>query len=828
MTNQPNTLLRTFEATKADRFVRIYDKTKWKMNGFAVFPAEFIESKSPTELAEIFPQLDGSNLYSCDVVVYPGDQIQEYAHANLPLKFFWLLNHYVTFVNERKLSPLTPAEAAALEAYKPVFDKIVAQVAEDQAAIAAPHDGSKEKYFSQFGFAPVPTSSEDRKALADEIARHIFNTDDPDNLHEAIFMLFDPASDRFDDSWMHAIASVYDREAGTLFKPEIPNQLYTYSAFEHEGWLGACAALYMGRRYLSGDARPVNPEIAAKWLEIAVSKGHPAAKELLWHIHSRDERYGTSGEEAFTAEINELLANEKAPPVLHQYTINLLARGANPEAQQEAMANFQYTAEGYSPYKLTSMWHLAVRAMLGIGTPQDLEPLRRYLTLLPDVDAATSGTSTELANTKKELTDILNAASTPALADAYKSAAAAICQWYTQDSNELLHSLKKKTPVSEQRPLRDILWLASNLASAEGWDIGDAVSRSIGQLRLDQAGISVKELEYSALLMGPRYNGIGSNGLPLLGPLEEPSPTLDHAMKQMAETGSYVPAPGVGIYLGLETTPDGQIRFNCAHSGNRPALLSAEDFDIAMILAFADEKRIIWPSLSMEETGMELTDGHEVFRYKEFSPAWMGNTDFGRTMYITDVLAGALAWNAHKFPRALAENPDHVRHIDAISSFLQDLVWTGGRHAKSTSKRVMMRTEHVQVDGQAPRIENGTKLWNINVQAVKMRVDGSYILKRTSGEENLLVALNDATYAHGARVQKITDNYDYIAGIMPIFERARQMMGLFYSLTELRKAGFQPHPTLRDELRKKLQLYADLPKLPRNQLWAQPFPHPPR
>ncbi|MFY9288786.1 MAG: hypothetical protein WAO98_09835, partial [Alphaproteobacteria bacterium] len=284
-------------------------------------------------------------------------------------------------------------------------------------------------------------------------------------------------------------------------------------------------------------------------------------------------------------------------------------------------------------------------------------------------------------------------------------------------------------------------------------------------------------------------------------------------------------ASGVGLYRGLITTQDGYIHFKCTQSGDKPGLLFQEDFDIAMLLAFADEEKVIWPYFSMENADKNLTDGHEVFRTKEFGPEWMGYTDFGRTMYITDLLSGALAWNPQSFPLEEAQTEAQAERNEQIRNFLRYLNWTGGRTARSTSSRVMLRAEHIHIEGLQPIIVKKQKVWDLQVKAVKMRVDGSYMLKRTNGEENRLVALNDATYKQGAITQKLTDNYDYIASIIPVFERARQLMGLFYSLAELQKAGFRPNPKLVAELKTKYDGYARLPKLSRNQLLAQPFPH---
>lgn len=816
-------IIREFKATRADRFIRVYDKINTFMNGDTVYPAEIIKGKTKKETLSILNALGYSQIYICDVHPWGDTTVKERKSQNGHLPNYIQIDAGM-YVNERKITPPTATEIATYDAYRAMLNNVREQVSLDQAAIIGT-DISKRRFLGKSGIT-VPEMYDERKFLASEMPFMPSNSFRGLPTAKAQFMLFDPSRDKLDDEWIHIIANFYDDGDSILFKPEISNQLYAYSALNHEGFLGACAALHLGKKFLFGHEREIDIDVAANWFEIALDKGHSLAKLFLSDIYQNyHPHYGSAGFESFTERVDSLLEDEQVVPLLYRHTTGKLARGTDAVFQQTAVDTFHKLANGLSPLKITGQWHIALRSFIGIGLERNLTTVQRYIDQLPDIDDAVSSDITFVSE-KGKLQKIIDSAQTPELRDAYKRAAKAVCNWYAnEDNGALLDAEIAATPIHMQRAIRDTLWISSDLAKKEGWRIRSAIGRKLYDQRMQQVAITYDELKESALIMGPRYNRIGHNGLPVLGVWEPPSPDRSDAMREMTSRGSYVPPPGAGIYRGLKTTPDGFIRFNCSMSGQKPALLTQEDFDVAMLLAFSDDAKVIWPSLSIESVDKSMTDGHDLFVAKEFSPDWMGHTDFGRTMYITDVLCGALAWNPTSFPVASGNTEHEKNRYENITKFLRNIEWTGGRHTRSSSARVMLRTEHHHIEGLAPKLVDGQHIWDIGVKDVRMRVDGSYILRRTDGDENRLVALNDSTYHQGAVAEKLTKSYDYIAELMPVFERARQLMGLLYSLSELRSAGFTPNPRLIDALQGKHEAYAQRPPLPRNQLWIDTFPH---
>lgn len=235
-------------------------------------------------------------------------------------------------------------------------------------------------------------------------------------------------------------------------------------------------------------------------------------------------------------------------------------------------------------------------------------------------------------------------------------------------------------------------------------------------------------------------------------------------------------------------------------------MLVPEDFDVAIALAFGGTEPI-YPSLSLEAAHTEVDDKFDCFSIKLWDPAWLQETDFGRTLYITDALTGALGWN----PTAFSVRHNTYNQNLRAGMLLSALHMSGGACAGYCSGRVMLRPEHIPITMDRHKsIDPLNKIfWRVSVGQPKIMVDGAFIAQDSyDGEKDKNFALNDTRYSHGRTAQKLTQLYNVIAIQIPAFERNRQLMALLYGLIKLRENPYyKPSEDLITRARQNLKKF---------------------
>ncbi len=61
--------------------------------------------------------------------------------------------------------------------------------------------------------------------------------------------------------------------------------------------------------------------------------------------------------------------------------------------------------------------------------------------------------------------------------------------------------------------------------------------------------------------------------------------------------------------------------------------------------------------------------------------------------------------------------------------------------------------------------------------------------------------VNDSRYAHGALANCLTERYNQLAALIPVYERYRQLMNMYSAVSVLKEKGFTPDPEFVEELR---------------------------
>jgi TPR repeat protein len=584
------------------------------------------------------------------------------------------------------------------------------------------------------------------------------------------------------------------------------------------------AAFNLGVKYRTGQETEIDLEEALKYYRRADELGNRLAKHRIANILKfQIELDNPEIQNAYTDEIiqlyetghegNDIIASAKVA----KFYINGTGREKDADRaigiyNEILNKNPSYAEE--DTYASVA-FIMSLRSFLGINISKDQRQALSFLDKIPEQSNHRYIEYT-LKKMKKDLFELINSSSASLKQDK-------VLQYY-ECPKKLFTEIKNNTFSISRHALKTIE-LIKNLSAFENWrdhrDWGNVYEAALAS----EIKLNFSQLTKSTLNSGPRYNPIDSNGLPILGVWEPPSSNLQDVEHQRLTQGSFVPKSGIINLKGIIADPAHGILFNVEEDKNLPALLIEEDFEVAIILAFL-YKKPFYPSLSLETVQEKNIgeSGAEQIQYKEFSPEWLGHTDFGRTLFTTDQLIGNWAWRAETF-QVGDDNAVFQEGVDKIAAgFIKNVRLTGGRSGDGGSSRVMLKPEKYDMHIYETQVASRHCI-KVDITELKMRVDGSYILEKESGEENRLVSLNDTTFEQGRVCQKLTDNYDIIASLDPRFKRGEQLMRLFYAVAHLRENSDYKLPSSQHEhFRKRLEYYTNMGKLPKHDAICRRIP----
>jgi len=670
-------------------------------------------------------------------------------------------------------------------------------------------------YFRKHKLGIPPKNQEERlaKALA-------FINQTPANL-EAAYMLFDEEQDSEHPSWLANVAFILDMHLDneSLFDPKRAYEMNVKAASLGSG----TAAFNLGVKFHTGQETEIDLEQALKWYRRADELHERLAKGRIAKIlklQTEIEDLGASN--FYSSEVIDLYEaaykqrDIVASVKVAEFFINGVGRAKNPirslDIYKETLNLKPSYAEESAHAQLALT--LAVRSYLGFDLDRDHEQVRQYLNLIPDQSNHSSIRYyyQEWKTLFKSYIDNKNRSPDQSLT--------LVQRLYThpEEIQRIIQSIDSGE-IDVDDHLVNYVACAKWLASNEDWpsqydwnDLAEAVQARQLSFTFNQAVQSTRD-------SGPRYNALDERGMPILGSLMKPSAGEKEEINDKKITGSYVPQPGLIKLRRIEVNAEG-FKYYGAYSEDLPAMITEEDRQISEILAFGDtEKGPLFPSLSLETEnndklgkGAEGSGYNKAFTYKIFDPQWLAHTDFGRTLWITDYLIGQWCWNPEKFKIGNPENcssPD--QHFKA-RDFIQDLRLTGGRDGGASSARVMIQPKSNYIIPEAPK--EGETVYrqdaaSVDIKQMTMKVYGSYILN-DGNTENRSLFEEDPNFAQGRTVEKLTDRYNEIMQLDPRFERAQQLMGLFYGHVRLWQNGYRPSEALQQNLTAKLRVMEKL------------------
>lgn len=334
-----------------------------------------------------------------------------------------------------------------------------------------------------------------------------------------------------------------------------------------------------------------------------------------------------------------------------------------------------------------------------------------------------------------------------------------------------------------------IIGAITMLARYENWRNLNEWNNTFDYIHLAHHGFDPNKIMSDTLRFGPFYNAVSDTGLPILGDLQD-----SHHGTPDYYTGEPI-EPGIIAFDGLTATSKGVLKLHFTESATDPALLLQEDIDTALALVFGYEKPI-WPSIDMP---FHTTKDGQLrnINVKKFEPEWLAET-IGPTLHITDVLGGKLSWSFDEFE--FAENElgtmasDLIDQIKAIKAQIP-------RKTVSHSINVSFTNAYLGIDENTD--PSGTTIWDIGIGRVDMRISGGYGTIDESGTEQEWQYRDNLGYKLGQICGTLTDNFDTIAKVLPVYERLRQFTGMVYALNELRGKGFKPNAELQAHIDRK-------------------------
>lgn len=633
------------------------------------------------------------------------------------------------------------------------------------------------RYFKERGYKyTIPQDTDGRV----EIVRKLFGTQNAD--YDAMVMLFDPEMDANHDDMLNMMGLVYRSPEFQKYNIEKATILHLKSSE-----LGNCAAAYnIAMNWYLGFGGPINYDMAEHWFQSAHDLGHGCAISVLEPIlHAK---YGDGAEVTERIDVMRAQALERDGPwAWYGEAVKRLRDPYGddymPDEAIDLLHEFTKGLMCPKPRGHASKI-LALRYYLGLGVNQDLKKAKKYLNKIPK-DERDPEVRYRIQNIANKVHFLMFKRKMP---KAYAEASEIIQNTY--ETGQFPNRMPDTPAMSDQ------LWAVCELAREEGWPNASQWGQFWESVQRGLIGITQDQVQKATYDFGPFYNKVDDYGLPILGAYEKPGEFLS-------------PIGGLNSVTGVRTDINGDIEVEgIPASDDTLSFVIGEDINTAMILAFGDRSGPIYPSLSIEPFEKMTKDNLRwTFKRKVFDPEWIGHTALGKTLYATDYWLGRLAWSPWQFNRDTEGvlDPKINNQIKTLTNEMQNV----GGHDDGLWSRVMLKPQFISFDWK----KKSSGRFKCMVQNAKIMVDGSDAILHDDGTEDRVKNLNNVRFHTGRVANLITDRYNDVAQIFPIYERARQLMILMYAMNGLRERGFTPNKKTQSTVNEGYKHYRSLPAL---------------
>lgn len=430
----------------------------------------------------------------------------------------------------------------------------------------------------------------------------------------------------------------------------------------------------------------------------------------------------------------------------------------------------------------------AFRCYLGVGCPEDhvmAKKITNELRNLPEVPSAIKGWSVKL----QQLISNEQSLALAGIDRDHLAAASTIVRKLCEQSISF-EEVKQKIAMdhlSITSALAGRLWAATMLLihtspnSSQWREYSQNCMLFTQYVEAALFNITPVELAHSTHDFGPFYNRKNSEGYPIPGSL--------------GNLGTDMPSEGFGRFLGLQGLRSGEIDFRFEDKTKSLVFITQDDIDVILVLAFSD-KNPIWPTLSLDDFGSGLLS------QKVWCPEWIGHTALGSTFYATDYWMGKLSWKSEGFTVELNHVPSMFKK--AANALLGNII---ARDQNYMYKHRYLAPLEIQWTwAKAPTGDLQCRIKNIS-----MRIHGGEVITNPDGSTDRYQRMNDSSTQDGRVANMLTEHFDDIAMLWPMFERHRQLTGLLYAVTELRNRGFKLNAALEKRVKSIKDFYTSQP-----------------
>lgn len=627
--------------------------------------------------------------------------------------------------------------------------------------------------------------------------------------------LFHCPTDRNDSHWLNFLGCFFGNVDNPYYEPKIG-----HSHLLRAAELKNSAACYnLATKHLHGKECDKNHELARTWFTLASAYGHGCAREHLFSYERADPRFGHPDHQDYTDNIyTSIIQAEKEMGKwdwLSLRVAKMYASGVHLEQNKtEAFERYKFLVSSENscdkPPRYIAILNLSLWYFFGIHVEHNIDECLNLIALFPS-EHHDPTVHFDLTRKRDQLLYIVNEICSELKSPSKTGAYYESLKWATNalkhDPDLVLQTIDiSSMPKNRHLELAKILGLLCHLAYSEEWpnaatwwDLKKLLERSLLE-------VTESQIESNTYCQGPCYNRRSADGLPILGDLLKPG-------ESASVQGAYTPNAGIRVINGVFTDAKRNLCLDASLGGDKPALILPEDCAVAFAMCFGDTN-IIWPGISIDLPDRNCTPDKVDWIYtKNNWPEdclWLGHVAFGHTLYYCDQLIGALAWTPERFST-------HSQ-CPSADRLLYKLRITGGHQGKGHSGRVCIKPCHVQIDTS---FKKWTKKLSCRVIKTHMQIDGAYTIFDPRSTDRLDMCLNDTRYANGKIASVLTDHFDEIAAMLPVFERGRQLMSLFYALAEARNSGYTLPKNQQRQVTADLMKFRSMGELKKQNLFVR-------
>lgn len=374
-----------------------------------------------------------------------------------------------------------------------------------------------------------------------------------------------------------------------------------------------------------------------------------------------------------------------------------------------------------------------------------------------------------------------------------------------------LVEMQKSSPTNPNAAYHRGLALASELASYLAPPV-DHLWHSLRMLYdIKDAGGSFEEIKASISRVGPIHNVLDDSGIPVPGMLRE------RTSKEQ---------PG-WMSVELIEFKGGAFTVEGVESGPLVPLVTQTDLDIAAYLAFLESDQPVPPSFSLDRAPSERSDMR--LDRKTFRPAWLAASSFGQSMYLADWLMKSFTMRdglpSVENPLASGATSDDWNTPGLLKS-IGDAQGThtlpDGSHAAHGRLEIVVRSANVAHAKFRDSLLRQTHQYRVN--DIEVFIESSLYGGNEDSQVSDHQCRDDPTTLPGARAAIITEHYDYVSSLFPVFERVRQILGLFSVFAQARRDGVVLSPSTQARLKKRVKVYKEAVRATHPQFELSPKP----